>query len=330
MKLSARNLCWGLIILAAAFQTACGNGAASSFNVDQSSQNFGQKILYNNKVDIVWIVDNSSSMQQHQTRLSQQIPALVDALQSFKLDYHIVTITTSMGADGSGGQFVGSPAVLTSTTPNLSGVLTARILQGENGSNLERGLLSLETVLAPGYLASQGAGFLRDDALLAIISLSDEDDKSADSAATVASFLDKLKPAITNGRKSWIFNFIGVLDSSSQCRTFNDYSEPGLKMMQLADVSGGTKESICSSSLAAAVSNIKGRIVQILTDFYLADQPIEATIRVVVNGQVVEKSSLNGWTYFQDGSKYVVRFNGTAIPPADADIHITYTATEAH
>jgi hypothetical protein len=330
MFFSARLLLGGMAVIFAALQTACSNGAASSFNVDQSSQNFGQKILYNNKVDIVWIVDNSSSMQQHQTRLSQQIPILVSALQNLKMDYHMVAITTSMGADGTGGQFLGAPAVLTSTTPNLQSLLASRILQGETGSNLERGFLSLETALSPAYLANQGAGFLREDALLTVINLSDEDDKSTESAATIANFLDKLKPAVTSGRKSWIFNFIGVLDSSSQCRTFNDYSEPGLKMMQLVDISGGTKESICSSNLAGAVSNIKARIVQILTDFYLADQPIEATIRVVVNGQLIEKSTTNGWSYFQDGSKFVVRFNGTAIPPADADIHITYTATEAH
>jgi len=58
-----------------------GNGALASFDVDQTTQTFVQKILYNNKVDIIFIVDNSSSMQQHQNSLSQQIPALVAALQ---------------------------------------------------------------------------------------------------------------------------------------------------------------------------------------------------------------------------------------------------------
>jgi hypothetical protein len=320
----------GLLVVGTLFQVGCGNGASSSFDVDQSSQKFGQKILYNNKVDIVWIVDNSSSMQQQQNRLSQQIPTLVAALQSLKMDYHMVAITTSMGLDGNGGRFVGSPAILTSATPDLQNVLASRIVQGEGGSNNERGLLSLETVLSPGYLAGEGAGFLREDALLAVISLSDEDDKSEHSASTVAAFLDHLKPEVNNGRKSWIFNFIGVLDNSSQCRTYNDYSEPGLKMIQLAQLSGGNTESICSNTLGSAVNNIKARIVQILTDFYLASRPLEATIRVAVNGQLVEKSSTNGWSYFQDGTKYVVRFNGTAVPPADADIRIDFTPAEAN
>lgn len=325
------RLFWlGLIAAIAIGQVGCGNGAASSFDVDQTSQSFGQKILYNNKVDIIWIVDNSSSMQQHQARLSQQIPALVNSLQNLKMDYRMVAISTSMGSDGSGGHFLGSPTVLTPSTPNLQGLLSSRILLGEGGSDRERGLLSLETVLSPGYLAGEGSGFLRDDALLAVIALSDEDDKSDRTAASLAALLDQFKPEVHNGRKSWIFNFIGVLDSSSQCRTFNDYSEPGLKMIQLATRSGGMTESICSSSLSNAVNNIKARIVQIITDFYLADEPLEATIRVAVNGQLVEKSNTNGWSYFQDGTKYVVRFNGASVPPADADIRINYTPTEAH
>src|SRR5207253_1061447 len=140
-----------------------------------------------------------------------------------------------------------------------------------------------------------------------------------------ANLLDKLKPATTNGRKSWIFNFIGVLENSSVCRTFNDYSEVGLTMMQLADLSGGNKESLCSTNLSTAVTNIKARIIQILTDFYLKSHPVKATLKIAVNGVIVPESSTNGWTYIEDGTKYIIQFHGDAIPAADADIRVDYT-----
>jgi hypothetical protein len=326
MRLLLGALVAGLFLM----QMGCGNGAATDFDIDSTSENFGQKVLYNNKVDIVMLIDNSTSMQQHQTRLSQQMPTLVSVLQSLKMDYHIVVITTSMGSGGDGGQFRGSPTVLSNQTPGLAQALADRVLQGEAGKDLERGLESLQTVLSPGYLSTDGAGFLRDDALLAVIALSDEDDSSAGTAASYAAFLEKLKPAGKDGRKSWIFNFIGVLDNSSQCRTFNDYSAPGTKFMQLADFSGGNKESICTSNLASAVTNIKARIVQILTDFFLAEKALEKTISVVVNGVPVPKSDVNGWSYIESGSTYFVRFNGNAVPPADADIRIDYTPAQAH
>lgn len=322
-----RCLALGMALLL--IQTGCGNGAATSFEINSTSENFGQKVLYNNKVDIVMLIDNSTSMQQHQARLSKQMPTLVSVLQSLKMDYHIVVITTSMGSGGDGGQFKGSPTVLTNQTANLATVLSDRILQGEAGKDLERGLESLQSVLDPGYLATDGAGFFRDDALMAVIALSDEDDSSAGTASTYASLLEKLKPAGKDGRKSWIFNFIGVLSNSSQCRTFNDYSAPGSKFMQLADISGGNKESICTSNLASAVTNIKARIIQILTDFYLGEKPAPLTIKVRVNGILVPQNTENGWSYIEEAGKYLIRFNGTSIPPADADIHIDYTPAQA-
>lgn len=323
-----RLLLIALIVTASLVQTACGNGAAAKYDLDQVGQNFGQKILYNNKVDIVFIVDNSTSMSQHQNRLNSQIPSLVSALQSLKMDYHIVAISTSMGLDGNGGRFLGAPTVLTSSTGNLQSLLQQRIAMGDTGSNNERGLYSLETALGASYLAGEGKGFLRDDALLAVIELSDEDDKSGKTASYFANMLDKVKPVGADGRKSWIFNFIGVLENSSACRTFNDYSEVGTVLMQLADISGGNKESLCSNSLSSAVSNIKARIVQILTDFYLKSRPIKNTLKIAVNGQLVSEDATNGWSYIEENGKFIIRFHGNAIPPADADIRVDFTPTE--
>lgn len=317
------------IFLLSISQAGCGgNGAGAQFDLDQTSQNFGQKILYNNKVDIVFIVDNSTSMAQHQQSLSQQIPSLVSTLQSLKMDYHIVVISTGIGLDGNGGRFLGSPRILTPQTPNLGDLLQQRIAQGEAGSNKERGLYSLETALSSSYLSSEGAGFLREEALLAVIELSDEDDKSGQAASYYAHFLDQLKPPSEEGRKSWVFNFIGVLENSSACRTFNDYSEVGVIQMQLAELSGGNQESLCAQSLSSAVSNIKARIVQILTDFYLKTKPVKKTLVVTVNGKPVSESPTHGWIYVEENNKYIIRFTGEAIPPADADIRVDFTPTE--
>lgn len=307
-------------------QVGCGNGAAARYDLNPIGQNFGQKIL-NNKVDIVFIVDNSTSMAQHQARLNLQIPALVSVLKNLKMDYHIVAITTSMGLDGNGGKFLGSPAILNAQSSQLETLLQQRIAQGGTGSNNERGLYSLETALSSTYLSGEGKGFLRDEALLAVIELSDEDDKSGKTASYYANWLDHLKPAAIDGRKSWLFSFIGVLENSSACRTFNDYSEVGTTLMQLADISGGTTESLCSNNLSAAVTNIKTRIVQILTDFHLKTQPVPSTLKVAVNGQLVTEDAANGWTYMEENGHYILRFNGAAIPPADADIRVDYTPT---
>ncbi|MEN0060007.1 MAG: hypothetical protein AAGB31_14295, partial [Bdellovibrio sp.] len=165
-------------VAAMAVLTACSQEVA--FDLPQTNNTFEGNVSYNNKVDILWIVDNSSSMLQPQRNLSNQIPSLVSKLNQLKMDYHMAVVTTSMGGTNpDGGKFIGSPKYVTSTTPNLVSTLTSRMVIGEAGSNNERGLESMATALSASYLANEGKGFFREDALLVVIALSDEDDKSA-------------------------------------------------------------------------------------------------------------------------------------------------------
>ncbi|MBV2167978.1 MAG: hypothetical protein KUL82_04645 [Bdellovibrio sp.] len=301
------------------------------FDLPAASDNFGQSITYNNKVDILWIVDNSSSMLKHQQSLSAQVPDLVGKLNSLKMDYHMAVVTTSMGGTNpDGGRFIGSPKYVTSSTPDLINSLKDRMIVGEAGSNNERGLESMERALSASYLANEGKGFFREDALLVIIALSDENDKSAVSSPVshYVNFLDGLKRPWVDGSRSWVFNFIGVLPTSVNCKTFNDYSESGLTFIDIVRESAGVQESICSTNLSSAVSNIRARIYQILTDFKLSKLPLVETITVSINGQSVPRSNVNGWDYIE--SLNVIRFYGSAVPSADASIKVDFKPKEAN
>lgn len=322
-----------LALLSLAALVGCSDGA--KFDLPQTTDKFGQVVTYNNKVDIVWMIDSSSSMAKQQARLSSQVPALLEKLNSMKMDYHMVVVTSSLGGtatQNTGGKFVGEPKVLMSTTPDLTNLFKNRLIVGENGSNMEQGLASIERSLSPSYLANDGRGFFRDDALLVVIALSDEDDKSkSDSDAAYnyyKAYFDSIKAPWVDGTRSWIFNFIGVLSLSSQCSTFNDYAEPGFAFMKLADFSGGVKESICSDSLSSAVSNIRARIFQVLTDFKLTNVPDLTTLVVTINGQVIPRSTVNGWDYI--ASTNVVRFYGSAVPAADASIKVDFKPKDAN
>lgn len=311
------------VLLVAGILTGC---QGVSFDLPQTSDQFEQTISYNNKVDILWIVDNSTSMLKHQQRLSAQIPELVSKLNSLKMDYHMAVISSSMGGSlPDGGKFLGSPGYLTSKTANLASLLTARMVVGEAGSNNERGLESMERVLSAPYSSGDGKGFLRDDALLVVIALSDEEDKSQPVSSAVryySDFLDSIKTPWIDGSRSWLFNFIGVLDLSSQCRTFNDYAEPGEIFKGLASASGGVQESICNNSLASAIGNIRARMYEILTDFKLSNIPAIETIVVKINGQIIPRSQDDGWDYIE--SLNLIRFYGSAVPAADSTISIDF------
>jgi len=301
------------------------------FDLPQTQQSFGQQVTYNNKVDILWIVDTSTSMDKYQAKLSAEIPSLVSALNAIKMDYHIATVTTSVGGTvADGGRFIGTPKYLTSKSSDLTQALRSRLVLGSNGSNRERGLESMATVLSADYLAGEGLGFFRKDALLVVVALSNEDDKTAISnpGSYFSSFLDSVKPPFEDGSRAWVFNFIGVLPSTTNCDTRDGYVEVGYDFIDLVNRSGGVQASICDNSLAKAVVDVRARVTQILTDFKLSKKPDVSTIKVVVNSELVPRSSTNGWDYIE--SLNVIRFYGSAVPAADASINIDFKPKEAN
>lgn len=295
-----------------------------TYKLTDETQSFAQSVVYNNKVDIVLMVDNSSSMDTYQNKLAQQAPGMISALNQFGMDYQIAVVTTDMRAGGNGGRFVGTPAVLNRATSNLSNLLVSRIKQGTSGSDLERGLDSLEMAL------TANTSFLRSDALLAIIALSNEDDHSSSSGSHFEAFFNQIKPKFDGYTQAWILNFVGVPDLESSCSTALSgiYKEPGLAWIQLAQVSGGLVQPICDTTLAEAVSNIRQRIVEVLTEFKLKRKPIESTIVVKKNGVTIPNSAIDGWEYLPDG--YRIKLHGTALPSSAEDIiSIDFTPAEA-
>ncbi len=299
------------------------------FTLPEQSQTFAQSTKYNNKVDILLMVDNSSSMSTYQSKLADETPAMITALNALGMDYNFAIVTTDMRAGGNGGKFVGQPKVLNRNTPDLTSLLTARVVQGTGGSDLEQGLMSIQQALSPNYLHGEGAGFLRADALLAIIALSDEDDNSAGSAESFRQFFDQLKPKLSPIAPSWVLNYIGIPNLNSTCRTAlgDAFKDPGLKWIELANSSQGLVQSICQTTLADSVSNIKRRIVEIITDYPLNRKPKLESIFVRINDQVISQSNTNGWEFIP--VQNVIRFHGAAVPDADDRVSVNFTPAEA-
>ena len=317
-------------IFAVLFLGACSQ--QYDFGIPASSDVYPSSVQYNNKVDMVFMVDDSLTMSYYHNRLAETIPALVQSLSALKMNFHIVVVSTSMSPSKMrGGKFLGSPKVLTNDTPNLVAVLAQRLQLGSTGSDRQTGIESVMTALSDNYLStSEGQGFFREDALLSVIALSKEDDHSnLGTVLDYTRFFDQRKKPFDNGQKSWVFNFIGTLDNSPRCPTNPDYNytQRGDTFIGLVNASHGQAESICSSDLTPAIKNIKARIIQVLTDFKLSRKPDVNSIRVFANGVAVPKSNLNGWDYLP--VENLIRFYGTWIPAADVAIKINFNPAGA-
>ena len=170
----------------------------------------------NGKVDILFMVDNSASMEVGQAKLVANIPGFVDALKNLPgglPDVHIAVVSSDMGAgDGlisgcganggdrgvfqyaprgsctsttlqSGATFiVNSNGQTNYTAADISGVLSCIAALGSGGCGFEHQLASVARALGAdglGPAPQENQGFLRPDAALAIILLTNEDDCSA-------------------------------------------------------------------------------------------------------------------------------------------------------
>jgi hypothetical protein len=316
----------GILVLGSSL-VACSNG--TSFGVGPEKATFDSSIKYNNKVDIIWVVDDSSSMRQHQQKLANEIGGMISKLDDLKMDYRMVVTTTSVGNGFNGGKYVGSPKILSKGDANLANTLKSRIVYGESGSDKEQGVLSLQNLLSENYIENEGQGFHRDESLLLINILSDEDDQTDGTSASVLlalrNRLDQLKKPFRPGVGGWIANFIGVKDTT--CKDGFGRSNIGYRYLDLAQSSNGKSFSICETNLKEAVASLQKRVLEIATDYPLASVPNVDTIRVYMNGVLVPHSNENGWDYVP--ASQLVRFYGNAVPSADVQVTVDYTPAGA-
>lgn len=310
-------------LLSAVVLTACSN--PYTFGLIDEKNVYGQHIEYNYKVDVLWVVDTSSSMAHHQENIGQQIHSFVDVLRQKGMDFRMAVTTMDMSSGGEKGSFIGEPKVLLNSNPNLIPLFRQAIMAGEEGSSFERGFESMKEALSDEKLNGVNSGFLRNDAMLAVVFISNEDDGSAGSAADYADILTQLKPDTQYGGRSWLVNFIGITDPGLECLTTPDfeYTDPGDDYMSLVDFSGGVSVSICSEHLAQSLSEIRERISSMITEYPLSTIPQVETIKVSINGQVIANDKDNGWTYHDDLN--VIRFHGSAIPAANGVIVVDFT-----
>ena len=173
---------------------------------DDNNQNNNQQT---GQIDMLWVIDNSGSMCEEQDNLTRNIENFVNGLIELESDFRFAVVTTDMRDTYHMGRFQNTPATEASQVceiqPNTSdcpselplviesenylvdGILNQEALQrdfrciatvGTEGDGFEKGLMAAKAALSDDLLTTHNAGFLREDAYLVIIFLSDENDCS--------------------------------------------------------------------------------------------------------------------------------------------------------
>lgn len=319
--------------------SACGPNAGN-FSILPASQSTFQGSVANNKVDILWVVDNSGSMLTKQQNLSAGFASFASVFQTKGFDFRMAVVTSDIRSNptGQAGVFqaqafnAATYTIVTPTTPDMADHFKANVEVGDTGNANATILDAINLSLSPTLLAGSNTGFLRADAHLAVIVLSDADDNDSTASVTdVTTFLSNLKPdrfdVITRTYKKNFTVSAVVVDTSNTSNAACPMPfEDGVKFKQLVTATNGSLASICEADFSAGLNQISQRIAEAITEIPLARVPNTSTIRITFNGVVVPNDATNGWTYSSTGNKVV--FHGTSIPNDNTSINIDYTPND--
>lgn len=144
-------------------------------------------------VDLLFVVDNSCSMQDEQQQLVDEFPSFLAAFDAFGRDWHVGVTSTDLDYTYSGSKgtlrTVAGAKWIDPATEDPAVVFEQMALMGTTGSGTEQGLGAAFLALEQ-KADTTNAGFLRDDAQLAVVVVSEEPDLTRASTITADEFVD--------------------------------------------------------------------------------------------------------------------------------------------
>jgi hypothetical protein len=236
------------------------------------------------------------------------------------------------------GSLVGTAGdrVLKKGDPNIVSKFTSYTNVGINGSGFEHGLNAAAMAVAKS-ISGQNEGLVRPDAFLAVIVVSDEEDDGIGLGMTDAyNGNNYVQLGLTNHRYTHN-DFVSSLTSVKGAGKFSvstitgtrnvdgtmcsaAHSQPleeGTQYIAAANATGGIVQSICATNWNQSLATIGQDLNAQQSQIALSGAPDVATIKVWVNGVMV-----NTWTY-QSGNNSV-KFNAGSVPAPGASVKIQY------
>jgi len=340
----------------------CESKKAANFSILPDANVYAQDGVYEpRKIDILWVIDNSNSMKTSQENLANNFQSFIEKFQSLKFDYHIAVAATdswrtlydpkspnhSLLRDGDDSTAHSGQFVIDKNTVDIVGTFIKNAelgvlgTKGSAGTYIpagdERAFSSMKATLEN----PANSAFRRQDAYLAIIIVSDEDDFSREGlySSTNPSTYDNPKLESVQSYVDFLNSYTGrtspdapsnysvstITVEDDICRDTLDSDGfaryPGARYMQFANATGGHIGSLCTP-FNDTLASISDSIVNYTSVFPLTRVPIVETIKIHINGILIPNNDTNGWTY--RASDNSIWFHGDSTPPSGASIRIDF------
>lgn len=319
-----------------------GEGTYETEHTDTFTQTTGQN------VDVLFVVDNSGSMQEEQSNLATNFSSFIQGAASWQNDYHIGVTTTDLEADN--GRLVAAGNNARFVTSATQAQFKDNVQVGTNGSGDEKGLACAQAALslphtagsgdpanltsctsdtqctAPercwdGYCGGRNRGFIREDATLEVVIVSDEEDYSPADLNFYINFFKSIK-GFYNENLFHLHAIVG--DVPSGCNSGAGAADAGQRYTAVAQATGGAVVSVCDANFAAGLSSIGDIAFGLRTQFFLGRLPDPTTITVAVAGTSCASGSGANWVYDEPSNSVVFAEEGGCMPTAGQQVVIHY------
>jgi hypothetical protein len=295
------------------------------------------------KSDVLFVIDNSGSMGWAQSALASNFASFIAYATSLNVDYHIGVISTEVNdAESNRGNpprdiipgvlvFAPSrPKIITNLTPDLNNAFRDNVNIGTCCSDeQEAGLQAAHMALTEPLVNDPqwNGGFLREDAKLYLIMLSDEQDQSRGSVDFYVDFFQSIKgPRNTDMMK--MSAIVGDAPNGCPAGSSQPTAGSGSRYIEVANRTGGIFVSICTSNWAQSLQSLGLDAFAAIREFPLSRPADPSTLTVTVDGVPIpacaQPECPTGYTYFPDTNS--IYFGDNVVPGRGARIEVDYEA----
>ena len=274
------------------------------------------------EVDILWIIDNSCSMYEEQSALSQNFPIFMDFFLGSGLDYHIGSVSTDMYDNQQSGklQTSGPYRFIDEDTPNPEQVFQGMAVLGTGGSADETGRDAAYAAIEinPG---NYNDGYYREDASMHMVAISDEEDHS--NAIPLGEFINWLGSL---KQTDDMVTFSSIVSPSPVCA---GASEAGTNYLAVTQAIGGISSPICDESAWPTVLQELGiQASGMKREYFLSQLPVPGSIKVEVKEEGTTYSFEEDIDWIYNAVRNSIIFT-EFIPTALSEVYVTYDLLES-
>jgi hypothetical protein len=314
------------------------------------------------KTDVLWVVDDSGSMSPFQQQLANNFDQFFTASDVSSADYHIATTTTltvastcipdpingtvSCEDDPMAGYYTscgGNDRFITPASSNPDAQFRCNVKVSDSGNvnpsrdssdSAEGGLQAARRFLEAPNIDDPAinGGFMRDDAKLHVIMVSDEPDQSEGPVDLYVDFFRNLK----GFRNDSLVTVSAIAAPSSGC-SYTDGGETvsvggDARYETVVDELNGRFQSICDDDWTTMMSNLGLASLGLKIEFFLSRAADDATLSVCVRSSgagspctpVSQTSDGAADGYFYDSASNSIVFNPGDVPPRGSQVEVNY------